>query len=561
MPAGLVDLQVVLKAKDEASKVMGKVGGAGAKAGTAIRDNWKGATVALGVAAGALEGLSRAQQENTQAVGRLSRVMGLQEDQVRDLAREMSNVTFPIEDVLSLMEQGNALGLESEEALTEYAKFWDMVGDATGGAGPELAKTGVALKAVGIEIGNESEALAAFGFITDNTSLSVGEFLSFIEKAAPDIKALGLSVDDTAALIAAMEGELGLAGRTAKSEFQAAVVASGGSLEETLSILGLTTDQLAEYKALVSDSSTVIQGNAAVFAESFTPLQRFQHQIGELVFGHADLIKKAAGLAPLLIAVGPIAAIASGAFGLMSGAASIAAGAFAATGVAARAAWLAITGPIGLAVIAIGALVAAGVLIWRNWERIKEVFETVVNFIFRLYNSKLGWLLPYGPLVKAILFIKDNWRDVWESIESVTKRVIGSITDVVKGGVNTMLGLINFFIRTWNNLDLTFPGLRILGRQVIPRISVGTPDIPEIPFLKHGGVVPGAPGEPRLVMAHGGEEYLGVNGERAGRGGGTITVVNHLHGDVLGIEDVQRFMLTTVRDALRRGGFEGLLAT
>ena len=119
MAAGMVELSVIMKAKDEASKVMSGVGGAGAKAGQAIRDNWKQASVALGAAAAGIEALSRSQQENSQAVGRLSRTMGLQESQVRDLAKGMANVTFPIEDVLALMEQGNQLGIESEAALME----------------------------------------------------------------------------------------------------------------------------------------------------------------------------------------------------------------------------------------------------------------------------------------------------------------------------------------------------------------------------------------------------------------------------------------------------------
>ena len=248
----------------------------------------------------------------------------------------------------------------------------------------------------------------------------------------------------------------------------------------------------------------------------------------------------------------------TGAFGLMSTASSVAAGAFTATGVAARVAWVSITGPIGIAIIAITALVAAGVLIWKNWETVKEVFERVINSITRLYNSQLGWLLPGGALIKAILFIKDNWRAVWESVQEVTDRVITGTTKIVKGGVNTMIGFLNFLVERWNSLELTFPGLRVLGRQVIPKITVGTPDLPLIPTLKHGGFVPGPPGTPQLVMAHGGEEFLGVGGSRRS-GAPVINVVNHLHGDVLGLEDVETFIQVTMRDALRRGGFDRII--
>jgi hypothetical protein len=93
---------------------------------------------------------------------------------------------------------------------------------------------------------------------------------------------------------------------------------------------------------------------------------------------------------------------------------------------------------------------------------------------------------------------------------------------------------------------------------VIPKITVGTPDLPTIPTLKHGGIVPGRPGTPQLVMAHGGEQYLGVGGSRRS-GGLVINVVNHLHGDVLGLEDVETFIQVTIRDAIRRGGFDRVI--
>ena len=40
----------------------------------------------------------------------------------------------------------------------------------------------------------------------------------------------------------------------------------------------------------------------------------------------------------------------------------------------------------------------------------------------RLRDSNLGWLLPAGPLIKAILlFLKDNWR---EDLEQPSRSVI-----------------------------------------------------------------------------------------------------------------------------------------
>src|SRR5690606_10909310 len=119
-------------------------------------------------------------------------------------------VTFPLEDVLGLMEIGTQGGLEGAEALKEYANFWDLVADATGLASTELANADAGLRAVGIAVGDEAEATNAFGFITRHTTQDVADFLKLLEMRGPAIREYNLDIDDTAALLGAMEGELGL---------------------------------------------------------------------------------------------------------------------------------------------------------------------------------------------------------------------------------------------------------------------------------------------------------------------------------------------------------------
>lgn len=263
---------------------------------------------ALGsVAAGsALEGLARSQQENTVQARQLAASLGISEDAVRDMAAGMADAGFPLEDALDLMELGRQRGITSAEELKKYAGFWDTVADATGGAGPALAESGVALQQIGIAAGNEAEALAAFGYVTENTTQGVDEFLNFVNRAGPDLKDMGLNIDQTAGLLGAMETELGLTGRVARQQFNEAIVESGGDLGKMLETLGLTEEQLAEYTAAVGESSGVIERNAAITNEAFTPLQQMQAQFKNLVFQHGALIGEAAKLAPLLMGMGPL---------------------------------------------------------------------------------------------------------------------------------------------------------------------------------------------------------------------------------------------------------------
>jgi len=265
--------------------------------------------------------------------------------------------------------------------------------------------------------------------------------------------------------------------------------------------------------------------------------------------------------------------------------------------------------PITAVVLGITAAIVAGIIIYKNWDKIvkalKVTFEKVFNFISAIvkkvftaitdiYNSKLGWLLPAGPLVKAIFFLRDNWEAIFNTIKVVFSKVtgavmttalsfktrivnvfsgikdgiVGAFTSVkdrvlgiwdgmvsgIKGAINSVIGAINGFIRSINAIRITVPGVDIplVGR--VGGFSVGMPQIPEIPSLAKGGIV----NRPTLAM-------LGESGPEAvvplgrGRGAGmTINLV--INGDVNGFDDFQTKVTAVVRDAVLGGGFSGVLA-
>ena len=85
-------------------------------------------------------------------------------------------------------------------------------------------------------------------------------------------------------------------------------------------------------------------------------------------------------------------------------------------------------GPVSLAALAIvGIITLIGFLkenwttIWGAikgvfetvWGAIQTAFSTVAGALLSIYQSKFGWLLPAGPLIKAILFVKANWDTIW----------------------------------------------------------------------------------------------------------------------------------------------------
>jgi hypothetical protein len=140
-----------------------------------------------------IEALAQKQAGLTESSRKLANATQFSEGEIRTMASSLSNATFPLESVLGLMELGAQQGLESAEALKAYAGFWDTVGDATGLSAEALAKSGAALAAVGVEVGNESELLGAFGLISQESTQSVQDFLDGISRMAPEMSAMGLS--------------------------------------------------------------------------------------------------------------------------------------------------------------------------------------------------------------------------------------------------------------------------------------------------------------------------------------------------------------------------------
>ena len=264
-----------------------------------------GAAVAVGAMGAAVEGLARSQQDTRAVAGRLANTLeGETTDSVMGLAAEIHNATTDLDELVVMMETGRQQGIESADQLQDYALFWDMVGDATGETAGSLADASVALRAVGIDAGNEAEALDAFGFIAEKTTGSVGEFLRFLERTGPELRDFNLDVDDAAAIMGALESELGMTGRTARQEFRSAVNESDGDLGKLLETLGLSTEQFESYRGEVSESSGVIEANAEAFADSRTAVQELTASFEAFLAQHSGLVEGLSALSPVLMGAG-----------------------------------------------------------------------------------------------------------------------------------------------------------------------------------------------------------------------------------------------------------------
>lgn len=298
-------MDIIVRAKDDASKVLRSIGDSGSNVGKTLADNWGKISLAMGSAGIALEALGRQQAELTVGTQNLAAATGIQADKMRDIIGSTANVGFSIDDVISVMKIGREEGLKSATSLKKYADYWDMVAKASGESSADLAQSSVALNAVGIEAGQEGEATKAFGFVLRETTLTVKSFMDFIGKSGVKLKTMGLDINDTAALLKALSDHFGISGRQAKLILGKGIDDADGSFTKLLSNLGLSKDEFDKWRTKVDESGNVLKEQAKNQEKSYTMMQHLNEWVKRLTYSYGDLITSAASFSTILVAVGP----------------------------------------------------------------------------------------------------------------------------------------------------------------------------------------------------------------------------------------------------------------
>ena len=165
---------------------------------------------------------------------------------------------------------------------------------------------------------------------------------------------------------------------------------------------------------------------------------------------------------------------------------------------------------------------ALGLLTDEQMAAVKNAFRTAFEWIGNIVGGIISGVVTYitAKLSGIISFITGvftgNWRQafqglsdfssaIFQGIASFVDSVFGwDIVQSVKNAINSLVSYFNRFIGWLNGrLNISYGGLSVLGRQVIPAFSVQLASIPSIPYLADGGVLT----SPRLVMAG---EYSGA---------------------------------------------------
>jgi len=468
-------LEIIIKAVDQASGVFGNINKGSEDIFKTIEQNATKIGLAMAGAGAGLEAFARMNRETNLQVSKLAEGLGMSDKAFRDLAVSARGAGEPMSEVLDLMSLGKKEGLSSAESLKKFTEQWDAVADATGGNAVEMAKASVSLRAVGIEAGQTDKAFSAFGLVQSKTTLGVQTFIDAVGKAAPEMNRCGMTVDDAAKAFAFLESK-GITGRKAIGELNTAMKDSDGTAAGVYKQLGMNTEVQGEYNLKLDASKGYIDKNAAAFDNSFTPMQKMQEGMENLIFKSGGFISQMAQFAPILIGAGSALTFLGSAGIIGEGGLLASAGGVTALG-AAIITFMPYIAGIALAIAALylvwtnnfggiqektgaavsylqdrfsamsGALTKAGEAIWgalgKIWESVSSVFGNIMNAIQAITGSN-----GFDLLGKVIRILSAMWDAEWKAIGIVLKlvadvivRVIGIVCDKINALIGWMVEL------------------------------------------------------------------------------------------------------------------------
>lgn len=281
-------------------------------------------------------------------------------------------------------------------------------------------------------------------------------------------------------------------------------------------------DALAEIGATVNEIMLpILQKLAEIVSNISKKFSNLSPTTKKVVIG---ILGVTAALAPLLIIIGKLS-----------------------TGIGAIIKLLPLfSSPAGLIIIAITAVIAAIVLLIKNFDRVKWAFGELWEHIKSICSKIVDGIKSiFG---KVVSFFKDNWKeillfivnpfagafallykkcdafrefinnlvskikDIFASLWSGLKTGFITVVNYTIKGLNKLIDGINKFVKILlAPINLLIAGLNKIPGVDIPKLELAIPDIPEIPMMAKGGVL----GNGQAIIAEAGPELLSVNNGKA----------------------------------------------
>lgn len=410
------------------------------------------------------------------AIGEVNTRFGVTGDELQELSGQFlkfaelngTDVSNSIDTVQKMMA---SFGLQAEDT-SAVLDLLNKVGQDTGISVDQLASSlvtnGSALRELGL---NAADSARLMGEL-EKSGVDTSTVMTGLAKVQKTAFSEGITMSDALAKAVSSSGDAvdifgAKAGPRLYEAFQSGILSldmfTGGvyDLEDTLGSVSetfeSTLDPIDQWQMTMNSLKVTGAEIGNALATVVAPMLR---QVAEMAQMAAEWFKgldestqqNIVRFAGLVAAVGPIVSIigrvTTGIGGLITTGGKLVTMFNAAGGAAGimSSAVAALTSPMGIAVAAIGGLIAAGVLLYKNWDTIKAYATQLKDNVVANFNS-----------------MKTAISNVWEGIKNT-----------VSGGVQRIKNMMNF---KWSLPKITLPHISVTWSDLgwglrVPRLSV-----------------------------------------------------------------------------------------
>ena len=267
----------------------------------------------------------------------------------------------------------------------------------------------------------QKELHDAFGQLSESEQIAAASAIFGKNQMAPWLALINTAPGDVDALSQALDKE-GTA-----MEMQSAMMSGfAGSIEQLKSGLDVLLTSLGE--ALAPIIQKVVAGLQVLvnwFNNLSPQMQTVIATIGVIV----------AAIGPVLVILGTIASAIGSIISLVGTLGPALAGL---GGV-----FAALTGPVGIVIAIIAALIAIGVLLYKNWDTIKAKALEVKNWVVAQWNALKASVTAIFNNIKATA------TSIWNGIKSAVTSAANTIKSMVTGAFNGLKGTVSAI---WNGI-------------------------------------------------------------------------------------------------------------
>lgn len=367
-------------------------------------------------------------------------------------------------------------------------------------AGIKSSQAGTSLRSILTNLANPTDEMKT---LMDELGISLTDSegnMKSLEEIMGDLRTgfSGLSEDQQAAAAATLAGKNAMSGllaivnaapedvqklTDATTNYEGAAQAMADTMQDNLS------GQLTQLKS-------ALEGVAIQISDILMPAVRnivakFQEWVGKFAALSPEtktMILKIAGLAA---AIGPLL--------LVGGKLIIGLGKLSAAIKILKTGFLAMSGPVGAAIAIVSALVTAGVLLYQNWDVVKEklsalwdkfsgTFPQIAAAVEEAFAKIKDFItnFSFAELLEKVKDVVSGMGERWSAFKDDTLGVFEAVKDGVKGFINMLISGLNSMISGLNKISFSLPDWDILGKNAGKSFGI---NIPSIPMLADGAKV------------------------------------------------------------------------